>query len=83
MNKMIEPDIQIIGDARAALTELNKRVSRLGSDDWLKHLNGYKKKYPLGYKKQGGLRMQQVIDELYNLTNGEAIISTVGMDRIE
>ncbi len=26
---------------------------------------------PLGYKKQGGLRMQQVIDELYQLTEGQ------------
>lgn len=76
MNKMIVPDVQIIGDAKAALTELNKRVSRLETDEWTKRLDGYKKKYPLGYKKQGGLRMQQVIDELYNLTNGEAIIST-------
>ena len=76
MNKMIVPDVQIIGDARAALVELNKRVEKLDTGEWLKHLAGYKKKYPLHYKKQGGLRMQQVIDELYILTNGEAIIAT-------
>jgi len=76
MNKMIVPDVQIIGDARAALLELNKRVEKLDTGEWLKHLAGYKKKYPLHYKKQGGLRMQQVIDELYILTNGEAIIAT-------
>ncbi|MFP6857546.1 MAG: biosynthetic-type acetolactate synthase large subunit [Roseibacillus sp.] len=76
MNKMIVPDVQIIGDAKAALVELNKRVSKLDTEEWLTHLAGYKKKYPLGYKKQGGLRMQQVIDELYNLTKGNAIIAT-------
>ncbi len=76
MNKMIVPDIQIIGDAKAALVALNKRISKLDSGNWLRHIAGYKKKYPLGYKKQGGLRMQQVIDELYNLTKGEAIIAT-------
>ena len=76
MDKMIRPDVQIVGDAKAALTELNKRVSRLETDDWVKHLNSYKKKFPLSYRKQGGLRMQQVIDELYNLTNGEAIVTT-------
>ena len=76
MNKMIVPDVQIIGDAKAALIELNKRVSKLETEEWLTHLAGYKKKYPLGYKKQGGLRMQQVIDELYNLTKGDAIIAT-------
>lgn len=76
MNKMIVPDVQIIGDAKAALIELNERVEKLDTGEWLKHLAGYKKKYPLHYKKQGGLRMQQVIDELYILTKGEAIIAT-------
>ena len=76
MNKMIVPDVQIIGDAKAALIELNERVEKLDTGEWLKHLAGYKKKYPLHYKKQGGLRMQQVIDELYILTRGEAIIAT-------
>jgi acetolactate synthase-1/2/3 large subunit len=46
------------------------------TEDWLAHLDGYKKKYPLSYKKQGGLRMQQVLDELYKLTKGKAIITT-------
>ncbi|NNC88605.1 MAG: biosynthetic-type acetolactate synthase large subunit [Akkermansiaceae bacterium] len=76
MNKMIQPDVQIIGDAKAALVELNKRVSRLDTDEWVTHLGTYKKKYPLQFKKQGGLRMQQVIDELYNLTDGSAIVAT-------
>ena len=76
MNKMIVPDVQIVGDAKASLQELNKRISRLESDDWLAHLATYKKKYPLTYRKQGGLRMQQVIDELYKLSNGDAIVAT-------
>lgn len=76
MNKMIKVDVAITGDARAALTELNKRVSRLDTTEWLAHLDGYKKKYPLNYKKQGGLRMQHVIDEFYKLTKGKAIVST-------
>jgi acetolactate synthase-1/2/3 large subunit len=42
----------------------------------LQHLDGYKKKYPLHYKKQGGLRMQQVIDEIYKLTDGKAVVTT-------
>ena len=76
MNKMIVPDVQIIGDAKVSLQALNKHLSRLDTDGWTTHLNGYKKKYPLAYRKQGGLRMQQVIDELYNLSDGDAIVST-------
>ena len=76
MGKMIRPDVSIVGDAKAALSEILPRVSRLDTGEWLARLDGYKKKYPLGYKKQGGLRMQQVIDELYELTEGKAIVAT-------
>lgn len=76
MGKMIVPDVQIVGDAKAALKALLPHVSKLDTTEWLWKLDGYKKKYPLGYRKQGGLRMQQVIDELYQLTGGKAIVST-------
>ncbi len=76
MDKMIRPDVQIVGDAKAALTQLNEHIQPLETAEWLKTLAGYKKKYPLAYKKQGGLRMQQVIEEFYEQTKGEAIVST-------
>ncbi len=76
MDKMIRPHVQIVGDAKTALASLNKHIKPLPTSEWLAKLDGYKKKYPLSYKKQGGLRMQQVIDELYQLTEGKAIVST-------
>ncbi|MDB4498824.1 biosynthetic-type acetolactate synthase large subunit [Akkermansiaceae bacterium] len=76
MDKMIVPDVQIVGDAKAALSQLIPLVSPLETTEWCAKLDGYKKKFPLSYKKQGGLRMQQVIEELYEQTKGEAIVST-------
>ncbi len=76
MDKMIRPDVQIIGDAKAALVALQEYVEPLPTQDWLAHLDGYKKKFPLAYRKQGGLRMQQVLDEIYQLTEGKAIVTT-------
>ncbi len=76
MGKMIVPTVQIVGDAKAALTCINGNIHPLETSEWLAKLDGYKKKYPLTYKKQGGLRMQQVIDELYQLTCGKAIVAT-------
>ena len=76
MNKMIEPDIEIIGDAKTALKLLLPQIKPLQTAEWLNNLDGYKKKYPLGFRKQGGLRMQQVIAELYELTNGDAVVTT-------
>ena len=74
--KMIQPDLMIVGDAKAVLAEINEKIGPLETAEWNAKLDGYKKKFPLGYKKQGGLRMQQVIDELYELTGGRAIVST-------
>ena len=76
IDKMIQVDLAITGDARAVLTEMNKHVGRLDTEEWIARLDHYKKKYPLGYKKQGGLRMQHVLDELYKLTKGKAIVTT-------
>lgn len=76
MGKMIRPDVQIVGDAKSALKTLLPHIGKLETGEWLNKLSGYKKKFPLSYRKQGGLRMQQVIDELYQLTEGKAIVST-------
>ncbi len=76
MNKMIIPDVRVVADAKAALSQLSPLVEEKNTEEWISHVDGYKKKYPLGYKKQGGLRMQQVIDELYDLTGGEAVVAT-------
>ena len=74
--KMIEPDYFIQGDARLVVEELIKHVTRLDTEAWLRKLDRYKVKYPLKYRKQGGLKMQLVIDELYRLTEVKAIVST-------
>jgi len=76
INKMIRPDVSIIADAKTALTEINKRISGLDTAPWLEEIDGWKKKFPLAYRKQGGLRMQQVIDELYQIAGGDAIVAT-------
>ncbi|MDE0023321.1 MAG: biosynthetic-type acetolactate synthase large subunit [Spirochaetaceae bacterium] len=74
--KMIRPDYFIQGDARLVVEELIKHVTRLDTEAWLHRLDRYKVKFPLKYRKQGGLKMQHIIDELYKLTEGKAIVST-------
>ena len=76
IDKMIVPDVHIISDAKAALVAINSQLESNDTSAWLKTLDGYKKKFPLSYKKQGGLRMQQVIDEFYKQTGGDAIVCT-------
>lgn len=76
INKMINVHHHCIGDARLVVEELLKHASELDTKEWLQRLNRYKKKYPLKYGKQGGLKMQQILDELYKMTEGKIIVST-------
>ncbi len=76
INKMITVHHWCIGDAREILDELTQHVQQLDTGDWLNRLNGYKRKFPLKYKKYGGLKMQHILDELDKLTGCNAIIAT-------
>lgn len=76
MNKIVTPDISIIGDARLIIEELIKHVTRLDTAAWLKELEYYKKEFPLHYADSDGLTAQRVIDDLYHVTKGNAIITT-------
>ncbi len=76
INKMIRVHHYAVGDAKEILEALIPMVSKLNTADWLNKLDGYKKKFPLKYKKYGGLKMQHILDELYKLTGGKAIVST-------
>ncbi len=74
-NKMICPDCCIHGDARLVVEELNTQVVPNDTAPWLKQIEKWKKKFPLSYKKRGGLKAQLVLDELNNLVQGDAIIT--------
>ena len=76
INKMVMPDCSIVADAKLAVQKLLPHVTKLNTTEWLQFLNQQRKKYPLSYKIHGGLKAQQVIDELYQQTQGEALVST-------
>ena len=76
IGKMIEPDYWCVGDALQVTEELIRHVGRLNTEEWVEHLAGYKQRFPLKYKKQDGLKMQHVVEELYKLSDGKAIVVT-------
>jgi len=83
VSKNVEVEIPIVGDARLILKELNKIVKKPDTDEWLKKIDEWKKKWPLTYKKDDKLRPQYVVEEIYNVTKGEAIITTeVGQNQM-
>jgi acetolactate synthase-1/2/3 large subunit len=76
IGKMIKPDCSIVGDARLVLEELLALVRKGNTEDWLVQLKKWKKQFPLKYGKQGGLKAQYVLDEIYRLSKGKAIVTT-------
>jgi acetolactate synthase-1/2/3 large subunit len=76
MGKMIKCHHYCVGDARRVLEQLCKHVRRADTAEWLEQIKDYKRRFPLKYRKQGGLKMQHVIEELYNLTGGKAVVAT-------
>jgi acetolactate synthase-1/2/3 large subunit len=74
--KIVQPDVAILGDARLVIEDLIPQVEMADTADWLAQCDRWRKKYPLKYQKQGGLRAQYVLDRLDAITAGKAIITT-------
>ncbi|MCY3790003.1 MAG: biosynthetic-type acetolactate synthase large subunit [Gemmatimonadetes bacterium] len=74
--KVVIPDVFIEGDARQVLKELINYVEPIDTAAWLAQIDEWKTKYPLKYGKRGGLKMQTIIDRLYELTAGRAVVTT-------
>ena len=74
--KTIKVDVPVVGDCKQILRELNKIVKKKDLKDWHKKINDWKKKHPLSYKESGKIKPQYVIEQIYKVTKGEAIICT-------
>lgn len=75
INKNILVDHSIIGDVKDVLGRLNARIAPMEHNEWLSHIKEYTKKYPLNYPKTG-LNGPYMIDAVYRMTKGEALIVT-------
>lgn len=75
INKNIMVDISIVGDIKAVLTIFNKRIKEQHHPEWIQHVQELKEKYPLTYH-QDQLSGPGVIEKIYEMTKGDAIITT-------
>jgi len=76
INKTVQVDCAVIGDARLVLQSLLPAARPGDTADWLQQVKGWKRRHPLSYRKEGGLKAQHVIDELYRLSEGKAVVVT-------
>jgi acetolactate synthase-1/2/3 large subunit len=75
INKNVKVDASIIGDAKEILKKLNAKISRQDNADWMAYIENMKEKYPLALDTTK-LTGPAVIDTLYKVTNGDAIVTT-------
>jgi acetolactate synthase-1/2/3 large subunit len=90
IGKNVNAHIPIVGDAKDVLKKLigilkkEKKNWKKDHEDWLSQINEWKSKYPLVYNQSKNvIKPQYVIEQIYEATKGEAIITTeVGQNQM-
>ena len=75
INKNVLTAAAIVGDLKEILTKINALLVPQSHPEWISRIKGLKEMYPLNYN-QDGLSCPYVIEEIYRLTAGDAIITT-------
>ena len=75
INKNIKVDASVIGDVKEVLKCLLEEIPKKEHPEWIAHIQELKSKYPRNYDHTQ-LTGPYIIEKLYELTNGDAIIST-------
>lgn len=77
ISKIIKVDVPIVGDAKRILTVLNTLVNDRPADEWNEKINKWKGERLFNYTRSDKeIKPQAVIEAVYSVTNGDAIIAT-------
>ncbi len=90
IQKNIQVAIPVVGDCKITLEMLNQLINKENTDDyeqkhkkWLDKIKNWKHTTPLAYNQKNVIKPQYVIEKLYELSKGEAIITTeVGQNQM-
>ena len=90
IRKNIPVTIPIVGDCKISLNHLNELIDEADLGDvaqkrqnWLAQIEEWKNTTPLAYEQEDTIKPQYVVEKLYELTKGEAIITTeVGQNQM-
>lgn len=84
ISKNVKVDIPIVGDAKNVLGQLLEEINKVpDTKNWLEQIFEWKKKNPLRYKDDGKIKPQYVVEQIYEATKDQAIITTeVGQNQM-
>ena len=75
INKNVMTSASIIGDVKEVLKKLNPKLEQQNHENWVAYIERLREKYPMKYNTEG-LTGPYIIEEIYKLTKGDAIICT-------
>lgn len=75
INKNVRIDHCIIGDIKEVLSRLNQKLTKQEHKEWMEKVEERKNQYPISYHPDL-LTGPYVVETLWKVTNGEAIIAT-------
>ncbi|MDI6821593.1 MAG: biosynthetic-type acetolactate synthase large subunit [Actinomycetota bacterium] len=86
IGKNVTTHIPIVGDARFILHDLIAILEKLLAGEkmqnrvaWNEQVEEWRKKYPLTYSKEGGLKPEFIVEQIYDLTKDKETIITTGV----
>ncbi len=84
IGKNVRVDTPIVGDIRAVLQALNKLLEPKEHVEWIQQLDRWRKEHPsMDIRDHDGLLPQYVVRQIYEVTKGEAIVTTgVGQNQM-
>ncbi|MFO7931181.1 MAG: biosynthetic-type acetolactate synthase large subunit [Thermodesulfobacteriota bacterium] len=90
IQKNVPVDVPVVGDCKISLARLNELLDNAEIWDpeetrkpWLDQIRQWKETTPLAYRQQDVIKPQYVIETLYELSGGDAVIATeVGQNQM-
>jgi len=90
ISKNVRVDLPIVGDCKRILSKILSLLEKeeidsfkAGLDKWHHQIDKFKAIHSMNYEQKGMIKPQYVIESIYELTKGEAIISTeVGQNQM-
>lgn len=77
INKNVQADYAVIGDLKDILTQLIRMIPQQRHERWVRHIAGYRKKYPLmDPEKSGAFSGQLVVKKLNAKLPADSILTT-------
>jgi acetolactate synthase I/II/III large subunit len=76
ISKTVRAHVPVVGDARDILERMLPLVEPGRRDAWLARICEWKRNHPMSYAREGNIRPQEVVAQLGELTDHDAIIAT-------